>query len=104
VDGTIRANASADRWSYAQHIFLERSHSASLSSQPYAGVAVIFDEAEGGVAVASLGSIQRWQDALISDSAFAKQCSLDPPESFRRVSEPQVRTLPKGAHVFMARP
>jgi hypothetical protein len=47
------------------------------------GVAVIFDSADGGIAGATVGSIQQLAKGEISEEAFWKQCYLDPPETFQ---------------------
>jgi len=46
------------------------------------GVVVIFDSADGGIASATLASIQQLTKGDISEEAFWKQCYLDPPETF----------------------
>jgi hypothetical protein len=93
---------SAGRWRYALRIFLERSRVAAFSPQPYFGVAVIFDEPEGGVSAASLASIDRWLNGKIPEATFAKSCSLDPPEAFQQASRPQLRLSPTTGHAYMA--
>jgi hypothetical protein len=50
---------------------------------PADGVVVIFDSADGGIAGATLGSIQQLTKGEISEEAFLKQSYLDPPETFR---------------------
>ena len=47
------------------------------------GVVVIFDSADGGIAGATLASIQQLSKQEISEEAFWKQCYLDPPETFQ---------------------
>jgi hypothetical protein len=47
------------------------------------GVVVIFDSADGGIAGATLASIQQLAKGEISEEAFWKQCYLDPPETFQ---------------------
>jgi len=47
------------------------------------GVVVIFDSADGGIAGATLASIQQLAKREISEEAFWKQCYLDPPETFQ---------------------
>ena len=47
------------------------------------GVVVIFDSADGGIAGATLASIQQLAKGEISAEAFWKQCYLDPPETFQ---------------------
>ena len=47
------------------------------------GVVVIFDSADGGIAGATLASIQQLAKGEILEEAFWKQCYLDPPETFQ---------------------
>ena len=47
------------------------------------GVVVIFDSADGGIAGATLASIQQLVKGEISEEVFWKQCYLDPPETFQ---------------------
>ena len=48
-----------------------------------AGVVVIFDSADGGIAGATLANLQQLAKGEISEEAFWKQCYLDPPETFQ---------------------
>jgi hypothetical protein len=47
------------------------------------GLVVIFDSADGGIAGATLASIQQLAKGEISEEAFWKQCYLDPAETFQ---------------------
>ena len=47
------------------------------------GVVVIFDSADGGIAAATLASVQQLSKGEVSEEAFWKQCYLDPPETFQ---------------------
>jgi hypothetical protein len=47
------------------------------------GVVVIFDSADGGIAGATVASVQQLAKGEISEEAFWKQCYLDPPETFQ---------------------
>jgi hypothetical protein len=44
---------------------------------------VIFDSVDGGIAGATLASVQQLAKGEISEEAFWKQCYLDPPETFQ---------------------
>jgi hypothetical protein len=93
-----------DRWDFAVRIFRERGYVASLSYQPYAGVAVIFDEPEGGVVAATLDGIRRWQNGNTPALAFRKECSMDPPASFIAMSELPLQSSPDKIRASFARP
>jgi hypothetical protein len=51
-------------------------------------VVLVFDSADGGQIAATLASLKQLTDGVISESAFWKQCSLDPPESFQSSAKP----------------
>jgi hypothetical protein len=51
-------------------------------------VVIVFDSADGGQIAATISSLKQLADGAISESAFWKQCSLDPPESFQASAKP----------------
>jgi hypothetical protein len=53
-----------------------------------AGVVVIFDSEDGGMAAATLLSIQQWKSGALSDQAFWRRCFFDPTETFVSQSGP----------------
>jgi hypothetical protein len=57
---------------------------AELKQSPTdaAGVVVIFDSEDGGMAAATLPAIQQWKAGTLSDQAFWRRCFFDPPETF----------------------
>jgi len=68
---------------FAERIFKERYREASHNSQnSVAGIVVIFLDQRGGVGAAALEDIGRWADGTLTQSAFLKKCSLDPPGAF----------------------
>ena len=80
-------NETGDKLRFAQSVFMERYRQASHSSQdPWAGIVVIFLDQRGGVAAASIDDIRQWDDGLLTQQAFLKRCSLDPPTAFVRTS------------------
>lgn len=78
-------NETGNKLEFAQSIFMERYRQISHSSQdPWAGIVVIFLDQRGGVAAASLDDIRLWEDGSLTQQAFLKRCSLDPPSAFLR--------------------
>jgi len=68
---------------FAESIFKERYREASHNSQnAVAGIVVIFLDQRGGVAAAALDDIGHWADGTLTQPAFLKKCSLDPPGAF----------------------
>lgn len=57
---------------------------AELTQAPTAatGVVLIFDSEDGGMAAATLPTLQQWKAGSLSDQAFWRRCFLDPPETF----------------------
>ena len=57
---------------------------AELTKAPTsaAGVVVIFDSEDGGLAAATLSTLQQWRTGVLSDQAFWRRCFFDPPETF----------------------
>lgn len=55
----------------------------SVPSGADAGVVVIFDSADGGIAGATVTSVQQLANGTLSAEMFWKQCYLDPPEVFQ---------------------
>jgi hypothetical protein len=77
-------NVMADKkLRFAESIFKQRFHASDpASANPVAGVVVIFLDQAGGVAAASMEDIALWTHGSLSQSAFVKKCSLDPPSAF----------------------
>jgi hypothetical protein len=71
-----------EKRAFARELFLRAWQAHTPPNAETAGVVVVFDSADGGLAAATLGSLQQWQDGKISEAAFWQTCSLDPPEVF----------------------
>ena len=48
-----------------------------------AGLVVILDSEDGGMAAATMAVLQQWQAGHLPDGAFWKRCLLDPAEAFK---------------------
>jgi hypothetical protein len=55
----------------------------SGSSPAVAGVVVILDSEDGGMAAATMAALQQWHAGHLPDGAFWKRCLLDPAEAFK---------------------
>jgi hypothetical protein len=76
-------NTAGSKLRFAESIFRERYREASHNSQnSVAGIVVIFLDQRGGVAAAALDDIAHWADGTLTQPAFLKKCSLDPPGAF----------------------
>jgi hypothetical protein len=78
---------AAARLNYALALFEKGwKESATVTPTPD-GVVVIFDVADGGIAGATLGDIQKVASGALSREAFWTQSYLDPPEAFRATAK-----------------
>jgi hypothetical protein len=77
-----------DKLASAKSVFLRAAGSPAQSQPPEDGIVVVFDSADGGQIAAPLSSVKALADRSISDAAFWRQCSLDPPESFLGSAKP----------------
>jgi hypothetical protein len=55
----------------------------SSSTPPVAGIVIILDSEDGGMAAAPMAALQQWQAGHLADTAFWKRCLLDPAEAFK---------------------
>ncbi len=58
---------------------------ASSASPTVAGVVVILDSEDGGMAAATMAALQQWHAGHLPDGAFWKRCWLDPAEAFKEM-------------------
>jgi len=83
AEGSTLSQESGKKLHFAEALFRERyreiSHSSQLSVD---GIVIIFLDRRGGVAAASLDDIAHWFDGSLTQAAFLKRCSLDPPGAF----------------------
>ena len=83
-DGAAMNLPTASRLQFVQRVFRERYRQISHSSRDSVeGIVVIFMDQRGGVAAAGLDDIRHWVEGSLSQSAFLKKCSLDPPGAFQ---------------------
>lgn len=72
-----------DRITFARNLFRKEYTKVAQGPAPPAGVVIVFDAEDGGMAAATMASLQQWQAGHLSDSAFWKQCWLDPVDAFK---------------------
>jgi hypothetical protein len=73
---------SEARWRLVKSIFRKVDAGPPNQSMEIAGVVVIFDSADGGMAAATVPNLQQWRAGHLSDQAFWKTCWRDPADSF----------------------
>ena len=81
-------STAREKLTFARALFEKTYRELKSSSAAVDGVVIVFDSADGGQIAATLSSLKQLTDGAISESAFWKQCSLDPPESFQSSAKP----------------
>jgi hypothetical protein len=74
----------ASKIDFAKSVFRKSYPQISENNSSLAGVVIVFDSEDGGMAAATTATLQQWNAGHLSDSAFWKQCWLDPADSFRQ--------------------
>ena len=67
---------------FAKSLFDKEYAELTQAPTAAAGVVLIFDSEDGGMAAATLPTLQQWKAGSLSDQAFWRRCFLDPPETF----------------------
>jgi hypothetical protein len=71
-----------EKLAFAKSVFLHASANLPNPTQHTEGIVVVFDSADGGQIAAAISSVKALANRTLTDSAFWRQCFLDPPESF----------------------
>jgi hypothetical protein len=94
------ATSRKEKLAFAKQLFLRNSEALPTSTQTTEGIVVVFDSADGGQIAASLASVKALSNHSLSDDAFWRQCSVDPPDSSwtslttdRAVEQPAISAL-----------
>ena len=77
-------SAQGGRLTYAKSMFKKAFPELSQAASDVAGVVIVFDSQDGGMAAATLSSLQQWQAGHLTDQAFWKRCWLDPADAFKQ--------------------
>ncbi|HZQ21817.1 MAG TPA: hypothetical protein VFA89_03375 [Terriglobales bacterium] len=72
------------RATFVKSVFRKEFPGLSRSVPDVAGVVIVFDEADGGMAAATVATLEQLNSGKLSDAAFWQQCWMDPPEAFRK--------------------
>jgi hypothetical protein len=84
-EGSVRDVVVGKKLRFMEMLFKERYRELSHNSQnTVGGIVVIFLDQRGGVAAATLEDISHWTSGNLSQAAFLKKCSLDPPGAFEK--------------------
>ena len=79
--GTASTGSRA-KLEFAKSLFDKEYSELTQAPTTAAGVVLIFDSEDGGMAAATLPTLQQWKAGSLSDQAFWRRCFLDPPETF----------------------
>jgi hypothetical protein len=71
------------KWALAKSVFRGADAGAPADPNEVAGVVVIFDSEDGGMAATTLANLQQWRAGHLSDESFSKRCWRDPIEAFQ---------------------
>lgn len=71
------------KWALAKSVFRGADAGAPADPNEVAGVVVIFDSEDGGMAATTLANLQQWRAGHLSDETFSRRCWRDPAEAFQ---------------------
>jgi hypothetical protein len=64
-------------------VFKKSFGDVGTTTPAIAGVVVILDSEDGGMAATTMAALQQWHAGHLPDDAFWKRCLLDPAEAFK---------------------
>lgn len=76
------AEEQSHRLTIAKSVFRSAYPSLSHDSSGLAGIVVVFDAQDGGMAAATMATLEQWNAGHLTDKAFWKRCWFDPAEAF----------------------
>lgn len=82
------ATSRKEKLVFARSVFLHASESLGNAQSVPDGIVVVFDSVDGGQVAATVANVTALANHSLADSAFWRQCSIDPPESFLDVQKP----------------
>jgi hypothetical protein len=80
--GNASDTGSRAKLEFTKSLFEKEYAELTQTPTSAAGVVVIFDSEDGGLAAATLPALQQWKTGALSDQAFWRRCFFDPPETF----------------------
>jgi len=82
ASGSASETGSRAKLEFAKSLFDKVYVELTQVPTEAAGVVVIFDSEDGGMAAATLPTLQQWKAGTLSDQALWRRCFFDPPETF----------------------
>jgi len=80
--GSAADTGSRAKLEFAKSLFDREYVELTQAPTTAAGVVLIFDSEDGGMAAATLPVLQQWKAGTLSDQALWRRCFFDPPEAF----------------------
>ncbi len=77
ASGTGRITSPQEKKQFAEALFKKESRGLPADA---AALVLVFDAEDGGMLAAPRAALDQWNSGTLTDSAFWKQCYLDPPE------------------------
>ena len=74
------AGGAAARFQFAKALFMKEYSNVAATTDPPAGIVLIFDSDDGGMIAATSATLKQWQAGSASDEEIWRQCFFDPPE------------------------
>jgi hypothetical protein len=74
---------SQPKWGVVKSVFRSADAGSPIDANQVAGVVVIFDSQDGGMAATTLANLQQWRAGHLSDAVFWRRCWRDPAEAFQ---------------------
>jgi hypothetical protein len=78
----VSDTSSRAKLEFAKSLFDKEYAELTQAPTTAAGVVIIFDSEDGGMAAATLPVLKLWKSGTLSDQAFWRRCFFDPPETF----------------------
>jgi hypothetical protein len=75
-------DAQSRRLTVAKSVFRKAYPEISQNTSGLAGVVVVFDAQDGGMAAATMATLEQWNAGHLTDRAFWKRCWFDPADAF----------------------
>ncbi|MEO6829953.1 MAG: SH3 domain-containing protein [Acidobacteriaceae bacterium] len=83
--GSATSSAYVKR-SFAKSVFSKAYQETASTTQPLAGVVIVFDSADGGQISTTLATLKEWRSGGLPEASFWKRCALDPPDLLQESS------------------
>jgi hypothetical protein len=82
ISGSASDTGSKAKLEFTKAVFDKEYAELTQAPTSAAGVVLIFDTEDGGMAAVTLPVLKQWKAGTLSDQAFWRRCFFDPPETF----------------------